>query len=239
MKRLMFPILLILFVVSGVSADTSTLLQPWCGSPDIYFSHSNSPDIVGYEGLKIYPDGSNQVDENVTAKNTLGQVLIDSYISSPGLPDVSVIRSGLWRFRTFHYVSIASGITTINFTVIKRSSSGSENLLFSAITDDIDSLVATEYLTSYVYQTDTTMLPTDRLVIKVYAESTHSSNVVTHFLYEGTTNTSHVVSPLLVCPTTTTPSPDSSGSGGAIGAAFGLIAGMIGAIVISKRGIQK
>ncbi|MFA7304847.1 MAG: hypothetical protein WC015_10110, partial [Methanoregula sp.] len=78
-----------------------------------------------------------------------------------------------------------------------------------------------------------------RLVIKVYAESTHSSNVVTHFLYEGTTNTSHVVSPLLVCPTTTTPSPDSSGSGGAIGAAFGLIAGMIGAIVISKRGIQK
>lgn len=235
MKLLICTILLLLFLVSFVSAETQ--LQPWCGSNEVYFSHEISPDIIGYERLKIYPDGASQADENVTVKNTLGQVIIDSYISNEGLPDISVIRAGLWRFRTFHYVNTDPGITTFNFTVLKRNAQNSETLLFSAITDDINSLTASEYLTSYVYQTDTQMLQTDRIVIKVYAQTTHSSNVIAHFIYEGTTNTSHVDPPLLVCvqPSNNNNSDD---GGTVIGIIFGVIGGIIGAIIISKRGLQ-
>lgn len=231
-------LLLIIAMACCISlASASDLLQPWCGTPAIYFSHAYSGDITGYEGLKIYPDGTNQVDENITVKNTLGWVLVDSYVSRSNLPDVSTLRAGLWRFRTFHYVSLSTGSTVFNFTVFKRNADGTESLIFSTTTDDINSLTATEYLTSYVTQTDTTMLPTDRLVIKVYSESTHSSNVISHFLYEGSTNTSHVVPPLMVClpESASETGPGTDSIDGSIGIVGGLIAGLIGAVIIRGK----
>jgi hypothetical protein len=227
-KTFLLGIVVAVLLVGCVSAT----VQPWCGSQNIYFSHPLVGDIPGYEGLKIYPDGVANVDESVTVKDTLGQVLIDSYVSESGLPDAVSLRAGLWRFRTFHYVSLASGATTFNFSVFKRTATGSESLILSTVTTDIDSLTPTEHLTSYVTQTDTTLAQTDRIVIKVYAKTDHSSNVVAHFLYEGSTNTSHVASPLFVCA----PTASASDVGGeATGAALGLTAGIIGAIVISRR----
>lgn len=228
MKRYIFLLAVVAMLVSPcLSAD---LKQPWCGSPAIYFSHAVSPDIPGYEGLKIYPDGAPAEDENVTVKNTLGQVLIDSYISDPTLPRVSSIRAGLWRFRTFHYVSSTAGVTKANFTVYKRSSTGVETFLFYVETEDIESTASNEYLTSYVMQTDTPMAQSDRIVIRVYGESTHSANVQLHFLYEGTTSTSHVVPSLLVCST------GGAADNTAMGLVLALTGGFLGAIIISRRG---
>lgn len=237
MMKYLFIIMLIVLAVPVSATNTSgLLLQPWCGTPTVYFSHASVPDIAGYEGLKIYPDGSPQADENVTVKNTLGRVLVDSYVSGQNLPNVATIRAGVWQFHTYHYVSLATGTTDFNFTVFKRSSSGTETYLFSTITEDINALTATEYQTSYVVQNDTVMLPTDRIVIKVYAESTHSSNVVAHFLYEGTTNTSHVVPSLFVCNQVASPQikADTGADVGSM-AVVGVIGGLLGAIAISRR----
>ena len=233
-----FPIALLIstiFIVCVVSAQTSV-----CGQQTLYFQHQNTPDIPGYEELMNFPSGNAQVDENITIKNTDGPVLIDAYIMPAGsVADSTILMKGLRTFRTFHYVDGASGTTQINFTAFQRFSNGTEVVFYSQLTDDINALTATDYTTYRVSQQDLVLHPTDRLGIKIYGQTTHSSYVKLHFIYQGTTNTSHFESGFFECPTTTIPSPDSSGSGGAIGAAFGLIAGMIGAIIISKRGIQK
>jgi hypothetical protein len=89
----------------------------------LYFNHTAYTTPVGYEGLEIQPVGATEVDEPVTVSSGTGAVLIDSYITQPGYPGKAILPSGLWTFRTYHYVNGASGTTTVRFDVYNRTSS--------------------------------------------------------------------------------------------------------------------
>jgi len=171
----------------------------WCGSPLIFFQHEGVPEPAGFEGLDIYPAASPEDDENVTVKDSTGEKLVDSYISLTNFPNIVMIRSGLWRFRTFHYVSTASGDTVFNFSVSIWNTTG-WRYLFHVNTDPVNSLFPIEVLTSYALMTNTTILESDRIVVNVSAKTDHSANVEAHFVYEGNTNTSHVQVSYLDCP---------------------------------------
>jgi hypothetical protein len=82
------------------------------------------------------------------------------------------------------------------FKVYNRTAGGAETLQFSATSGDINALVATEYLTSYVQTSNINMPSTDTIVIKVYGQSTHPSDIDLHFVYQGSEHTSHVQTPL-------------------------------------------
>ncbi len=166
------------------------------GGQVLFFNHTVVGDPVGYEGLFPIPSGNTEEDEAVTVKTGLGQVLIDAYATFPGYPGVTVLPAGLWRFRTYHYVDSPAGNTNAVFAVYNRTSGGTETLLFTATSGDIGALVATEYLTSYVQTAPISILNTDRIVIKVYGQSDHASNIQFHFVYDGSTHTSHVQTPL-------------------------------------------
>lgn len=197
MKWLLFIACVLLVVAPAIAQG------PVCGSQTLYFQHQASPDIPGYEELMNYPSGNAQVDENITIKNTDGPVLIDAYIMPAGsLADATMLLKGLRVFTTFHYVDGASGTTQINFTAFQRFSNGTEVVFYSQLTDDIDSLTATAYTTYRVSQQDLVLTPTDRLGIKVYGQTTHSAPVKLHFIYQGTTNTSHFQSGVFECPNT-------------------------------------
>lgn len=167
------------------------------GGQILYFHHLAAPDITGYEGLFPTPAGATEVDESVTVQNGLGNVIVDPYVTDAGYPGVTVLPAGLWRFRTYHYVSSATGTTQAVFNVVNRTSTGTETLLFCATSEDINSLTATEYLTSYVQTANYQVASTDRIVIRVFGTSTHAAPVTFHFVYEGTTHTSHVLTPLV------------------------------------------
>lgn len=173
--------------------------ERWCGINDLYFQHNPSTSPAGYEELINFPSGNTEVDENVTLKNTYGWVLIDSYITPEELPSVEVINRGLRTYNMYHYVDKTVGTTVANYTVFKRDYSGNETRLYSIETTDINSVTPTKYSTVYVSPLDLNLDCSDRIVIKVYGKTDHSSDVYMHFVYQGSYNTSYVTSGYFVC----------------------------------------
>lgn len=181
--------------VGNISAGGGT------GGAIFYFHHETSPDPSWYEGLSTIPAGESEVDESVSVSSGTGVVKIDAYVTDNRYHGITVIPAGLWRFRAFHYVNNNGGTTQAVYKVYNRTSSGAETYLFTATSVDIDATTPTEYLTSYVQTTDYTVAPTDRLVVNVSAQTTSVSSKTFHFVYEGSTHTSHVQSPIEVLST--------------------------------------
>lgn len=181
-----------------VSAQTE---QAWCGTQVFYFDHNEST-IPGYETLLNRPSGAPEVVENITITNTMGWVLIDSYVTPDNALEGTISDlAGLRRYRYYTYVSSAVGTTQLNFTPFLRTPDGGEKYFYSAVSDDINDLTVTEYLTSHVSQTPLVFgNSTDRIVIKVYAKTTHSSPISVYWVYQGTTHTSHVETGYFTCP---------------------------------------
>lgn len=194
-SRFKFFSFIILLIISPVTAQTE-----WCGVNTLYFQHQNSPDITTYEQLINYPSGAPETDESVTVKASDGLKLIDTYISPDGSPGSSSLLKGLRRYRTFHYVDKAAGTTKINFTPFIRYTNGTEKVLYTVATDDINDLTVNEYLTSYVSPVDFNFSVGDRFGIRVYAKTDQQSNVVVHWVYEGSYHYSSVESGSFVCP---------------------------------------
>ena len=172
------------------------------GGQILYFRHANSTDLPTYEGLVTVPAGGTAADESVFITSGGGPVIIDSYITDIGYPALTEIPAGLWRFRTYHYVNKDPGITTAVFQVYNRSSSGTETLLFTATSDDIDAETPTEILTSYVQTAPFKVQLNDRIVVKVSMATTSAAAIQAHFVYDGTRHTSHIQTVLETAPQT-------------------------------------
>jgi hypothetical protein len=172
------------------------------GGQILYFRHANSTDLPTYEGLVTVPAGGAAADESVPITSGGGPVIIDSYITDIGYPALTEIPAGLWRFRTYHYVNKDPGITTAVFQVYNRSSSGTETLLFTATSDDIDAETPTEILTSYVQAAPFKVQLNDRIVVKVSMATTSAAAIQAHFVYDGTRHTSHIQTVLETAPQT-------------------------------------
>jgi hypothetical protein len=190
-------------VPQGLTGDTGAAgATGGTGGQILYFRHAASTDPVNYEGLIPVPAGATEVDEVTTIKDSSGKTLVDSYVTDVGYPALIEYPAGLWRFRTFGYVNTAAGTTTFVFDVYNRTAGGTETLLFSATSDDVNALVPTEYLTSHVQTTAYPVALTDRIVVKVSVQTTHNANVDVHWVYEGTTHTSHIQTTLSAAPDT-------------------------------------
>jgi len=185
----------------GVTGDAGTTgATGGTGGQILYFRNSASTDPITYEGLILVPKGVIEVDENVTVNSN--RVLVDSYITDIGYPGVTEYPAGLWRFRTYNYVSAFVGDTNAVFEVYNRTSAGTETLLFTVVSEDINALATAEYLTSYVQTTAYPVSLADRIVVKVYGQADHTSNIIFHWVYEGSTHTSHIQTTLQSAPAT-------------------------------------
>jgi hypothetical protein len=155
-----------------------------------YFRQTNS-DISGYESLQPdTPDADPQDDMTAVVIDTAGQVIIEEFASDPGDPALTEIPVGEYEFRYWAYVSTASGSTNLVFKFYKRNTSGTETLLFEIDSPEIDALSSNFYTTLYTAVSSFVIAETDRIVTKVYAETTHTSNVTAHFLHSGATPSS-------------------------------------------------
>lgn len=177
--------------------------QRWCGIQRVYFQNDNSTAPLGYENLLNYPWGNPEDDDNVTLQSSFGYVPIDFYITPEGFPRNTFMEKSAWEFNSYRWVSITAGNTTLNYSVFKRNDSTStETYLFSAESSDINDISPAYALTGYSMLTNLSFDVTDRLVVKVYGKTTHSSPVQLHFLYQGYTHNSNFDSGYFVCPDT-------------------------------------
>jgi hypothetical protein len=152
-----------------------------------YFRQTDS-DISGYESLQPdTPDADPQDDMTAVVINTGGQVIIEEFASDAGDPNLTEIPAGEYEFRYWAYVSTASGATNLVFKVYKRNTAGTETLLFEVDSPEINALSSNYYTALSVLVTPLAIGATDRIVAKVYAETTHTSNVTAHFLHSGAT----------------------------------------------------
>lgn len=159
------------------------------------FSFSNSSsDIGGYFKLLDFASGS---EGDLTAVVNANTVLIKSFASTLGSPEIQLIPAGLWEFNFYAYADLTGAFTTtVKFEVYTRTAGGSETLLFTATSANIQVTSVGLYTLLYNYSSDTTVLPTDRIVIKVYGSTTNVLNTTVHFVFDGTTHASLVRTPI-------------------------------------------
>ena len=202
MKKLIFILLLLLLSPQVVMAQS----QPWCGLNDLYFQHNTTTLPVGYEELINFPSGNTEITESVTVINTGGPLLIDNYITPDGsIQDADVLEPGTRMYHVFAYVSSSVGVTQLNFTAFRRFVNGSEQNFYTALSGDIDNLAVEKIDFMYVSQTPLVLNPTDRLGVRVSANTTHSSPITVYWVYQGTTHASMFASGFFNCPTSTSP----------------------------------
>lgn len=172
----------------------------WCDKQDMFFCWTAS-DIAGYRGWTNLPELSVQRFVSVDVDNTVARRIIGCWTTPAGLPGVTSIAPGLWRFRTYHNVSSAVGNSFVQFEIYNRSLDGTETRLWygDALTKEINTLTTEEYLTSYARRNWTVLFSGDRLVMKAYACTTGVASRTVSMSLAGNTNTSMVDGGWFIC----------------------------------------
>jgi hypothetical protein len=225
-------LIVLVLVVAPVSAE-------YCGTQQLFFNNARVGGLPSFEGLYNYPSGATEVDENVTITSSSGNVVIDPYITPPISTTETVnLSAGLHEYEPYVYVNSASGTTTLNFTLFKYNATGARTYIYSVKTVDIDALVPTLYSTSVVLNNDVTLAPGDRLLVNVSTATTHPSPIIVHWVYQGSVRASLVEYMAFECPDSSVQVYTSTSSTGAEGISivFGIAGGLIGSIVILRRG---
>lgn len=156
-----------------------------------YFSQTNS-DISGYESLiPDTPDSAPQDDMSTVVTSTDGEKLIEEFVTASGDPNVEELPAGEYTIRFWSYVSSADGDTRLVFRVYRRSAGGTETEIFSAESPEINATSSSYYTQLNVLTSAyTDISATDRIVTKVYAKTTSTSNITAHFVHSGNTPSS-------------------------------------------------
>lgn len=180
----------------------------WNGSQFV----PSAPQISGFKGVDLFLDdtpsgiltyntlakipvgGSEVLDNIVVNANT---VHAEDYISDM-LGGIQ-IDAGVWEFDIYRYISsgTTTGTTELIFEIYKRTSGGTETLLFTIATGDVNDTVNTLQSLTTV-QSAFAINPTDRLLLKVYGHRIEANNRTITFSHNGTTHYSHIHTPLVL-----------------------------------------
>jgi len=163
---------------------------------------------VQREKLTRVPVSGVQITESVLVnsdvpENTVGAA-IDSYVTPPLVPGTVTVPAGLWTFRFWAYADSQASNSYIHFVVSKISALGIETVLFTTIAGktQITSLVGStnaqkRFVHPYAMVTDSTILTTDRLVVRVVGTVATNARTIS-FIYQGTAMASYIETPLAV-----------------------------------------
>jgi hypothetical protein len=160
-----------------------------------FFYDDTSSDISGYQTLNRGPE--NVSESTLTGVANNGRTLIKAYASASAGLGGSQIDSGEWIFDVYAKVDVISlGLSSVDIDVLKRTSGGTETLLFNVNTGALST--STQLYDIASIQQAFAINSTDRLVIKVYAKTTAVVNRTVTFYYGGTTHYSNVSTPLVI-----------------------------------------
>ena len=172
------------------------------GSAISFYPNNDSADIATYENIYVTPTAGVDIDESCNADDDIdgGYCLIDSYISSTS--DITILNypAGTTKIEAYSYVNSNAGVSSLVFKGYVRTAGGTETLLGTATTTEINGDTGTLYtsnftgLADYPFNTD----GTDRLVLKVYGHTTSGVAKTIHWLYQSSGTYSHFVTPITI-----------------------------------------
>lgn len=197
-------LLAVVLVVSPVAGILSGDDIPWCEMEDLLLTNITDSNITQYNKLLNYPPIQPQQSFEVKVSQAQGEVYIGGYITEP-FPSGIYILPAIFRARTQHYVESASGTTTVIYKVYNYTASGTEiGPLFYETwrSDDINNVgtVPTEYITNYARRNTTKLFPGDRLLIKMYGQTTNVPSTTLGTTFTGNVNVSYITSGYFYCP---------------------------------------
>jgi len=155
--------------------------------------------IADYEKWRRTVPVGSEATVTATGKNTDGEmplVAVYQWVSSSGSPGIQTIPAGEWYAHMYASVDNASEDSTLKFYLYKRNLAGAETELFNYTSDPINNTSVGLVSMIYVQASDISILDTDRLIIKVYAQTTRTADVTFTFYYDGVTHASHVHTPI-------------------------------------------
>jgi hypothetical protein len=156
--------------------------------PTTYYFTDEASGIGGFYLLSLVPDVYNQINDLVILNTNT--VYFPKQFSTVALGGTE-IPAGIWEFNIFRLVNNTSGTTYITFEVYKRTSGGSESLLFFVTTGDIQDTTAT-LQRILVAQQAFAINPTDTLVVKAKATTNKSGSTTVQYQFGGETLYSHI-----------------------------------------------
>lgn len=162
----------------------------------LYFDDTAS-DISTYFSLLTSPSNHAEELDSRSVTSATSPLLIEAYAT----PHVGINRdhidAGEWAFYIWANTSNISNSNTILIRVYKRTSGGTETLLFSASTPQLTTTL-TQYTIRSVQQEFTGLNLTDRVVIKLYAVTTGVSARTISFTHNGTDRYSFLTTPIII-----------------------------------------
>jgi hypothetical protein len=170
---------------------------------DYFIKDELDPTLSGltYYQLERYsPNEIEQDDFATITGSTSEKYFIEAYVSPDGDPGINFIPAGIWKLHSYTYVDsiTPSSINNLIADIYLRSSGGTETLLATLTSEDIQStdiLNPTDSDTEYYTNSGLTIDLEDRIVIKFYAQSTYTGRVV-HFLHSGFLHATHITTPI-------------------------------------------
>lgn len=179
---------------NGVQWINGSITSPTSAGSGVSFFYSGAlSGISTYELISKSPDADPEQDETITVNNET--LPFEAYSTDVALGRTS-IDAGIWTFNTYAYAVPTDGISSLIFDVYKRASGGTETLLFSVESQDINNSSVELLITSTV-QPAFTILVTDLLVVKLSAKTTNTNPTVIHFVHSGTVHYSNILTPLI------------------------------------------
>ncbi len=191
----------------------------------IYWFASTASDLgtPAYESISLTISGLAQDDMSATVSSSTGQVLIAGFATPPGEPYIEEIPVGEIQWRIWAKVDDANGASKIVVKVYKvdTTNSNTETLLFSQDSPEINSTSYQQYVFSSFVTSPVPLLLTDRIVVKLFAETTSSTNIIVTTAHDGNTYQSSVVTPITQGVTGFTGSKGDTGFTGSQGSGLG------------------
>ena len=166
-----------------------------------FYKHNISSEIAGYESLFSYPSTGTETDESCAAVSGTagGYCLIDPYVSTTTDRTLTGTPAGTWQFDGWSYVNSATGVSKIEVDVYKRTSGGTETLLFQATSTEINNTTAAPFNITVVQPAFSfNANGTDRLAVKYYGWTDSGTAKTIHTVYGGTTHYGEIHTPATV-----------------------------------------
>ena len=162
--------------INNISQNTAI------GKPKILYLSDNIDTPTGYKLMDFKPINSAQDIEIITLNNN--RVLINNYISTNPL-NITKINGGIFSGVFYCYVDDATSLTRIEVEVYVRTSTGTETLILTMLSNDINLLSVNSISINATLMTDITTNLTDKLVFKIYGFSTANKNIILYYYHGG------------------------------------------------------
>ncbi len=159
----------------------------------VYLSDT-AADVATYKRLPLPPvDLGAEATLTGAGATGAGDVLIAAFVSPAcGL---DVWPAGTWTFSLFAKVSDATDTTQIKVKLYQRTLAGTETLLLTATSAEINNTTVGAVTISGAVGSDTATAETDRIVVKVYHLTNSAVSKTTTLYLAGQVNQSRVLVP--------------------------------------------